>query len=131
MALAYFRIWVPGQSRQYNISVIYYKRSKWEGSRMVNKRATRYEEFEAELLRKPDIRKEYQALQPKYDMIRSLIERRNQLQITQKQLAEIVGTKQPAISRLEKGDYNMTLSTLFKVADALDLDISLRARTKT
>jgi len=98
---------------------------------MVNKRATRYEEFEAELLRKPDIRKEYQALQPKYDMIRSLIERRNQLQITQKQLAEIVGTKQPAISRLEKGDYNMTLSTLFKVADALDLDISLRARTKT
>jgi len=129
--LAYFRIWVPGQSRQYNISVIYYKRSKWEGSRMVNKKATRYEEFETELLRKPGIRKEYQALQPRYDMIRSLIERRNQLQITQKQLAEIVGTKQPAISRLEKGDYNTTLSTLFRVADALDLDISLRARAKT
>jgi len=98
---------------------------------MVNKKATRYEEFETELLRKPGIRKEYQALQPRYDMIRSLIERRNQLQITQKQLAEIVGTKQPAISRLEKGDYNTTLSTLFRVADALDLDISLRARAKT
>ena len=98
---------------------------------MANKKATRYEEFEAELLKKPGIRKEYEALQPKYDMIRSLIERRNQLRISQKQLAEIVGTKQPAISRLEKGDYNTTLSTLFKVADALDLDISLRARTKT
>ncbi|MBM3150295.1 MAG: helix-turn-helix domain-containing protein, partial [Chloroflexi bacterium] len=128
MVLTYFHIWAPGQSGQYNIYVIYYKRSEWKGSRMVNKKATRYEEFEAELLRKPGIRKEFEALQPRYDMIRSLIERRNQLQITQKQLADIVGTKQPAISRLEKGDYNTTLSTLFKVADALDLDISLRAR---
>ena len=48
--------------------------------------------------------------------------------ISQTQLARIIGTKQPAISRLEKGDYNTTLSTFFKVADALDLDISLKAR---
>ena len=98
---------------------------------MANKKATTYEEIEAELLKKLGIRKEYEALQPKYDMIRSLIERRNQLQISQTQLAKIVGTKQPAISRLEKGDYNTTLNTLFKVARALDLDISLKARTKT
>jgi DNA-binding XRE family transcriptional regulator len=98
---------------------------------MKNKEATKYEDFEAQLLKKPGVRKQYEALQPKYDMIRSLIERRNQLRISQKQLAEIVGTKQPAISRLEKGDYNITLSTLFKVAEALDLDISLRARTET
>lgn len=98
---------------------------------MANKKGTRYEDFEARLLKKPGIRKQYEALQPKYDMIWSLIERRNQLRISQKQLAEIVGTKQPAISRLEKGDYNTTLSTLFKVADALDLDISLQTRTKT
>ena len=101
------------------------------GNKMANKKATTYKEFEAELLKKSGIRKEYEALQPKYDMIRSLIERRNQLRISQKQLAEIVGTKQPAISRLEKGDYNTTLSTLFKVANALGLDISLKARTKT
>ena len=95
---------------------------------MTNKKATNYEEFEAELLKKPEIRKEYEALKPKYDMIQSLIERRNQLRISQTQLAKMVGTKQPAISRLEKGDYNTTLSTFFKVANALDLDISLKAR---
>jgi len=98
---------------------------------MANKRATNYEKFEAELLKRPGIRKEYEALQPKYDMIRSLIERRNQLQLSQTQLAKIVGTQQPAISRLEKGNYNTTLSTFFKVADALDLNISLEARTKS
>ena len=95
---------------------------------MRSREATRYEEFETELLKKPGIRKEYEALGPKYDMIRSLIERRNQLRISQTQLAKLVGTRQPAISRLEKGDYNTTLRTFFKVADALDLDVSLEVR---
>ncbi len=95
---------------------------------MTDKRATNYEEFEAGLLEKPEIRREYEGLKPKYNMIRSLIERRNKLGISQTQLANIIGTKQPAISRLEKGDYNTTLSTFFKVTDALDLDFSLKAR---
>lgn len=95
---------------------------------MANKRATNYDEFEAKLLEKPEIRREYEALKPKYDMIQSIIERRSKLGISQTRLANIIGTKQPAISRLEKGDYNTTLSTFFKVADALDLDISLKAR---
>ena len=98
---------------------------------MTNKKATDFEEFEAELLKKPGICREYEALKPKYDMIRSLIERRGKLGISQTQLAKIIGTKQPAISRLEKGDYNTTLSTFFKVADALDLDISLKTRKTT
>jgi DNA-binding XRE family transcriptional regulator len=101
-----------------------------EGSRMTPKKATRYEDFEADLLKRPGIRKEYEALKPKYEMIRSLIERRNQLKLSQTQVARIIGTKQPAISRLEKGDYNTTLNTFFKVADALDLDIYLKAREK-
>ena len=50
---------------------------------MANRKATNFDEFEKELLQKPGIRREYEALQPKYDMIRSLIERRNQLSISQ------------------------------------------------
>jgi DNA-binding XRE family transcriptional regulator len=95
---------------------------------MIDKKATNFEDFEVKLLEKPEIRREYKALKPKYDMIRSLIERRSKLGISQTELARIIGTKQPAISRLEKGDYNTTLSTFFKVADALNLDISLKAR---
>ena len=98
---------------------------------MTIKKATGFEEFEAELLKKPGVRKEYEALKPKYEMIRKLIERRNKLGINQTQLARLIGTKQPAISRLEKGDYNTTLRTFFRVAHALDLEISLEPRTKT
>ena len=95
---------------------------------MKDKKPTDFDEFESGLLGKPEIRREYEALKPKYDMIRSLIERRSKLGISQAELARIIGTRQPAISRLEKGDYNTTLSTLFKVADALDLEVSLRDR---
>jgi len=95
---------------------------------MTNRKATNFEEFEAKLLENPEIRREYEALKPTYNMIRSLIKRRNQLRISQTELARIIGTKQPAISRLEKGDYNTTLGTFFKVADALDLEVSLQAR---
>jgi DNA-binding XRE family transcriptional regulator len=95
---------------------------------MAMKKPTNFDEFEAELLKRPGIRKEYEALKPKYDMIQGLIKRRNELQLSQTQVAKLIGAQQPAISRLEKGDYNTTISTLFKVADVLDLDICLQAR---
>jgi predicted XRE-type DNA-binding protein len=98
---------------------------------MNKKEPTNFEEFESELLKDPEIRKDYEDLKPKYEMIQSLIKRRNQLRMSQSQLARTVGTRQPAISRLERGEFNnVTLSTLIKVAHALDLDldISLKAR---
>ena len=96
---------------------------------MTNKKPTRYEDFEAELLSRPGIRKKYDALKPKYEMIQKLIERRNQLSISQTRLAKTIGTKQPAISRLEKGDYNITLDTFFRIANALDLEVLLQVRS--
>ena len=98
---------------------------------MTNENITRFKDLETELLKRPGVRKEYEALKPKYELIRSLIRRRLQLRISQTQLAKTVGTKQPAISRLEKGDYNTTLKTFFKVAEALELDVSLKAKGKT
>ena len=97
---------------------------------MRNKNGTNFEDFKAELLEDQNVRREYEALKPKYDIIRRFIERRNQLGINQAQLAEIVGMQQPAISRLENGDHNTTLGTFIKVANALDLDISLKVRSR-
>jgi predicted transcriptional regulator len=98
---------------------------------MNKKSATNFDKFEGELLQDPEIHQQYEDLEPKYEMIQRLIKRRNQLRMSQSQLARTVGTRQPAISRLERGEFsNVTLSTLIKVAHALDLDldISLKAR---
>jgi predicted transcriptional regulator len=98
---------------------------------MNKKKATNFEQFEAELLQDSEIKQNYDALKPKYDMIRSLIKRRNQLRMSQSQLARTIGTKQPAISRLERGDFsNITLSTLMKVAQAFDLDLDINLKTR-
>ncbi len=98
---------------------------------MVTKfRGTKYEDFEAQLLSDPDVAHEYEDLKPKYEMIRSIIERRNKLRMSQAQLAKKVGMKQPAISRLETGNHNTTLNTFFKVTRALDLDISFKIKTQ-
>jgi hypothetical protein len=40
---------------------------------MGNKKLTNFKEFEAALLEKPGVRREYEALKPRYDMIRKLV----------------------------------------------------------
>ena len=89
---------------------------------------TDFEKFEAELLAKPGVKKEYEALSPKYAVIQELIRRRGELKMSQRELASRIGTRQPAISRLEAGDYNARIDTLVKVADVLGLRFELRPK---
>ena len=97
------------------------------------KRSIKYEDFKAQRLTDPKVREEYEALGPQFRLIRDILLRRSELNLSQMELAKLVGTKQPAISRLERGDGNITVNTLRSIADALnaDLDISLKARPHT
>ena len=90
---------------------------------------TNFDIHREELLNNPEFRKGYEALEPKYNLIRALIKRRNELSLSQAQLASIIGMQQPAISRLENGANNATISTLFKVIDALNLDMEFKPRS--
>ena len=92
---------------------------------------TDFKDFKRELLSNKDIRNEYEALKPKYDIIQAIIDRRNQLSISQRELARLTGMRQPAICRLERGDNNITVGTLFRVAAALNLDIEFKPRSLT
>jgi transcriptional regulator with XRE-family HTH domain len=67
------------------------------------------------LLSNPEVRQEYEALEPAYQIARLRILRG----LTQAELAELVGTKQPSIARLESGAKEPTMGFLQKVAAAL------------
>jgi DNA-binding XRE family transcriptional regulator len=54
-----------------------------------------------------------------------LKERRKELKITQKQLAEKVGKKREYIAILEKGETDMQLSTFLNISNALGLKFSI------
>jgi predicted transcriptional regulator len=58
-------------------------------------------------------------------------ERRKELGLSQQQLAELTGTTQSAIARLESGGRPPRIDTLLRITSALDceLDIQLRPRT--
>ncbi len=74
------------------------------------------EQEEAQLLSNPATRKAYDKLQPAYQLTRLRLIRG----LTQEQLAERVGTKQPSIARLESGEMAPRLSFLRQVVEALD-----------
>ena len=52
-------------------------------------------------------------------IIASLIEARTCAGITQQELADKIGTKKTAISRIENGQQNLTIDMLIKISNAL------------
>lgn len=87
-----------------------------------------WENIKANLLTDPETRKEVKELELEYALIRQIIKARIEQKITQKELAQRVGTQQSNISRLESGEYNPSLKFLKKVAESLgkELEISLK-----
>lgn len=57
-----------------------------------------------------------------------LREKRKELKMTQKQLAERIGRERTYINRIEQGETDIQLSTFIRIAEALGIDISLNVR---
>jgi ribosome-binding protein aMBF1 (putative translation factor) len=59
------------------------------------------------------------------DLVEQIQKARANKKLTQKELAERAGMSQSIIARLESGEHSITLSTLWKVADALGKKVQL------
>jgi predicted transcriptional regulator len=81
----------------------------------------RFEDWEAEQMKVPQFRETAEQLEPAYQVARLRILRG----LTQDQLAELVGTRQPSIARLEGGKVEPRLSFLRRVVEALDGDLEI------
>ena len=58
-------------------------------------------------------------------LIAALIQARQEQGLSQRQLEEISGVKQPQIARMEKGDANPQLDTLLKVLAAMGKTLAI------
>lgn len=86
---------------------------------------TTFKQFKAKALKKWAVKAEYDALAPEYEVIGTIIKQRLLRGWSQSELAEAIGSRQPVISRLERGEGNPSLQTLNRIAKALDLSLEV------
>lgn len=80
---------------------------------------SRYDEIFNEMMKDPEVKREFDALEPEFQLIREMIKARREAGLTQKELAERTGLQQSNISRIENGNGNPSLETLNKIAQGL------------
>ena len=64
------------------------------------------------------------------ELIQTIKERREMLQVTQETLAELSGVGLRTLKQFESGKGNPTLQTLQKLADVLGMEVCLRLEKK-
>ena len=84
-----------------------------------------YKDFLAEQLKDPELRAEYEALEPEFSIIQAMIDARKASGLTQKQLSEKTGIAQADISKLENGNANPSLKTLQRLASAMGMKMKI------
>lgn len=93
---------------------------------------TDFDEFLEEQLRDPAFAKGFYKADAAWDLALSIVRLREMAGLTQKQLAERVGTTQQQISRLESAHYcGHSMSMLRRVADALDATVHVIFKPNT
>lgn len=81
-------------------------------------------------LKNADVRKEYENLELEFQLLNEMLSARKGAGLNQTQIAEIMGTKQAAITRLESalssGVHSPTLATLKSYASAVGCHLDIR-----
>ena len=84
-----------------------------------------YSDYKKQLLKDPELKAEYDALEPEYDIINAMIEARKGLNMTQKDLSEATGITQADISRIENGTRNPSLEMVKRLAAGMGMQLKL------
>jgi transcriptional regulator with XRE-family HTH domain len=88
--------------------------------------------LERSLAKDPEFRREWERSEPLYSVIGAVLSRRNELGLTQSDLAARMGKQQPSIARFEAGNAeNPTLGFLQQLAEALDMRLVVHLEPKT
>lgn len=91
----------------------------------------KFDDFLNEQLQDEEFRKEYENMQPEFDVIRAIVDARTSQNLTQKELAERTGINQADISKLENGTRNPSIKLLKRLAEGMDMVLKIEFIPKT
>ena len=84
-----------------------------------------YSKYKENALKNSEVKNEYDALGPEYDIIQAMIDARKNQNLTQKELSARTGITQADISRIEKGTRNPSLEMLKRLANGLGMQLKV------
>ena len=90
-----------------------------------------YRQVINEKLKNPDFRREWEAQEPKFQLIKTMLIGRARHHLSQRQLSKISGISQADISKLESGKASPTLDNICRIANAFDMNVNLAFEPKS
>ena len=89
-----------------------------------------HSDLKKKALKKSKVKKEYHAFEPEFSLLRELLQARQNAGLSQAEVARKMGTKAPAITRLESsltsGKHSPSIATLKKYAQALGCHLEIK-----
>ena len=89
-----------------------------------------HSELKEKALRRKKVKIEYDALEPEFKLLHDLLLARQKAGLSQADIAKKMGTKAPAVTRLESslssGRHSPSIETIKKYADALDCHLEIK-----
>ncbi|MBU2511965.1 helix-turn-helix transcriptional regulator [bacterium] len=89
-----------------------------------------HSELKEKALKRKKVKFEYEALEPEFKLLRELLKARQRAGLSQAEIAKRMGTKAPAVTRLESslssGKHSPSIATIKKYADALDCHLEIK-----
>ena len=90
----------------------------------------KHSELKKKALKKKGVKATYEALEPEFSLLRELLKARQKAGLSQAEIAERMGTKAPAVTRLESaltsGKHSPSIATLKKYAQALGCHLEIK-----
>ena len=93
----------------------------------------KHSELKEKALKNKKVKAAYKALEPEFSLLRELLKARQKAGLSQAEVAERMGTKAPAVTRLESaltsGKHSPSIATLKKYAQALGCHLEIKLVT--
>ncbi len=93
-----------------------------------------HSELKEKALKRKSVTIAYEALEPEFSLLRELLNARHKAGLSQADIAEIMGTKAPSVTRLEtsltSGKHSPSIATLKKYAEALGCHLEIKLVNK-
>ncbi len=89
-----------------------------------------HSELKQKAFKRPGVKAAYEEMEPEFALLRELLRARQDAGLSQAEIAEKMGTKAPAITRLESslgsGKHSPSIATLKKYAKALGCHLEIK-----